>query len=489
MATTNYLAVDLGAESGRTIVGRFDGEKLQLEETHRFPNGPVRVLDTLHWPILRLWQEIKNGISASVQAAGVPRSIGVDTWGVDFGLVFHDGSLAGIPVHYRDVRTDGMMERAFQTVPKADIYNETGLQFMKFNTLFQLLAAKEKAAPPLDQVDKMLLIPDLFNFFLTGQKAAEYTIASTTQMINASSKTWATGMLQRFGIPQSILPDIVQTGSKLGKVLSSVADETGAAGVEVIATASHDTAAAVASVPAKGNDWCYISSGTWSLMGAELKAPAITEATLAANFTNEGGIDGTIRFLKNIMGLWLVQQCRRSFEKSGKTFDYATLTRLAAEAPAFASIINPDRDEFINPEDMPSAIAEFCKQTQQPVPNSEGAYIRCCLESLALKYRRTMEQISEATGTTIRTIHIVGGGSQNELLCQMTADCCQCAVVTGPIEATAMGNCLVQAIACGELASLQEAREVVSRSFDTRTYEPKDKGNWDEKYDQFLRML
>lgn len=488
MATTNYLAVDLGAESGRTIVGRFDGNTLTLEETHRFANGPVRVLDTLHWPVLGLWQEIKNGIAKSVQQSGVPRSIGVDTWGVDYGLVWEDGSLAAIPTHYRDARTDGVMEQAFQLVPKSEIYNETGLQFMKFNTLFQLFAAKSQAVP-LDKVDKMLLMPDLFNFFLTGRRSAEYTIASTTQMINARTKQWSTGMLERLGIPNSILPEIVATGTRLGTVLSSVGDETGTGGADVIATAGHDTAAAVVSVPARGSNWCYISSGTWSLMGAELSQPAITDATLAANFTNEGGIDGTIRFLKNIMGLWLVQQCRRSFEKHGKQVDYATLAQLAADAPAFGPIVNPDQDRFINPDDMPEAIASFCKETGQAAPSDEGALIRCCLESLALCYRRTCQCIVESTGEPINTIHIVGGGSRNELLCQMTADCCNCQVVAGPVEATAMGNCLVQAIACGELSSLAEAREVVRRSYDTRTYDPHPDTRWDELYARFQAML
>lgn len=488
MTTTNYLAVDLGAESGRTIVGRFDGDTLQLEETHRFANGPVRVLDTLHWPILSLWQEIKNGIAKSVRQSGKPASIGVDTWGVDYGLIWKDGSLAAIPTHYRDSRTDGIMEKAFAVVSKSEIYAETGLQFMKFNTLFQLLAAKDQAVP-LRQVDKMLLMPDLFNFFLTGERTAEYTIASTTQMINARTKQWSTGLLEKLGIPTSILPEIVQTGAQLGGVLPSVGEETCAAGATVIATAGHDTAAAVVSVPAKGSNWCYISSGTWSLMGAELPGPAITDATLNANFTNEGGVDGSIRFLKNIMGLWLVQQCRRSFEKAGKQVSYATLAELAAAAPAFGPIINPDDDRFINPEDMPAEIVAFCTKTGQTPPKDEGELVRCCLESLALCYRRVCQLIVELTGQPIDVIHIVGGGSQNESLCQMTADCCRRQVVAGPIEATAMGNCLVQAIACGELGSLSEAREVVARSFATRTYEPQPDGRWDAKYEQFLSML
>lgn len=489
MTTKNFLAVDLGAESGRTIVGRFDGRGLTLEETHRFSNGSVRVLDTLYWDILRLWQEIKNGIARSAQSAGSVASLGVDTWGVDFGLVGPDGALIGNPIHYRDARTNGIMEYAFEIVPKAEIYAPTGLQFMQFNSLFQLLSiARNGQLDPYGNVQSLLFIPDLFSYFLTGHKVAEYTIASTSQMLDARSQNWATDLLARFRIPDRILPPIVSTGTVIGEVLASVGSETGIAGAKVIASAGHDTAAAVAAVPSLGADWCYISSGTWSLMGAEIPEPAINEKTLADNFTNEGGIGGSIRLLKNIMGLWLVQQCRRSFEKSGQSFDYSTLARLAEEATSFGPIVDPDDPGFHNPLDMPTAIREFCRKTSQAIPSSEGAIIRCCLESLALRYRKTLEQLETILGRTLRIIHIVGGGCQNELLCQLTADACQRTVIAGPVEATAMGNCLVQAMAAGDIGSLADIREVVRNSFPTRRYEARKAPQWDEQFAKFQSL-
>lgn len=487
MATKNFLAVDLGAESGRTVVGRLDGSKIALEETHRFGNGAVRVFDSLHWDALRLWQEIKTGIGKSVAAFGKPAAIGIDTWGVDFGLLGFDGGLVANPVHYRDKRTDGMMELAFSKIPQDEIYRVTGLQFLKFNTLFQMLAlANSSRGKPFDGVDKFLFVPDLFNYFLTGVAKAEYTIASTSQMLDARSQQWATGILDRLGIPTRILPEIVPTGSTLGPVLASVAGETGAKNANVIACAGHDTAAAVVGVPGVGDDWCYISSGTWSLMGAELPAPAITDQTLADNFTNEGGLAGTIRFLKNIGGLWLVQECRRGFERAGRKFDYDQLTKMAAAAKPFGPIVDPNHDSFLNPDDMPTAIRAFCVRTGQVPPEDDAALIRCCLESLALRYRRTLEQLEAGTGKSYRVIHIVGGGSRNADLCQWTADCCQRIVSAGPVEATAIGNCIVQAIAVGELKDLAQGRDLVRRSFETVRYEPRQAKGWDDLYQRFL---
>lgn len=489
MATLNFLAIDLGAESGRTVVGRFDGARLELAETHRFPNEPVQVLDTLFWDPLGLWQHIKRGIAESVKAAGPPASIGVDTWGVDFALIGRDGALAGNPVHYRDRRTDGMLEFAFQRVPRHDLYRVTGLQFMQFNTLYQLLAIACRAhGDPFAGVDKLLFMPDLFNYFLTGAKATEYTIASTSQMLDAHTREWSQPLLEAFGVPLEILPDECRTGTRLGRLLESVARATGAGSAEVRMTASHDTAAAIAAVPAEGDDWCYISSGTWSLMGAEVEEPIIADESLAANFTNEGGVGGSIRFLKNVMGLWLVQQCRRSFERAGRSYDYAVLTEHAAAARPFGPVIDPDDYAFLNPDDMPTAIVNYCTTTGQAVPADDGAVIRCCLESLALRYRWVLETMERMLGKTIRTIHIVGGGSQNELLCQMTADCCKRLVVTGPVEATAAGNCLVQGLGHGTLGSLADIRAVVRSSFTLRHYEPKPDSRWDESYARFQRL-
>lgn len=488
MTTTNYLAVDLGAESGRTVVGSFDGKRFDLQETHRFSNGAVRVFDTFHWNALGLWQEIKTGIAKSVQISGAPASLGVDTWGVDFGLIRSDGSLAGNPVQYRDPRTEGILEVAYSIVPKAKIYERTGLQFMRFNSLFQLLAMARRGKDPFTGVAKMLFMPDLFNYFLTGRQTAEYSIASTSQMLDARTRQWAMELLEAFELPTHILPELVDTGTRLGGLLPSVAADTGAAGTQVIATAGHDTASAVAAVPAKGENWLYISSGTWSLMGAELPGPAITPQTLADNFTNEGGVSQRIRFLKNIMGLWLVQQCRRSFERAGRKYDYGTLAGLAEDAPAFGAVIDPDHDSFLNPDDMPAAIRQFCIKTGQQPPDNDGAIVRCCLEGLALRYRRTLDQIQASTGRKFDTIHIVGGGSQNWLLCQFTADCCGVTVITGPVEATALGNCMVQAISSGEIRDLEQGREVVCNSFPTQRYEPHPATQWNEAYELFRKV-
>jgi rhamnulokinase len=489
--TRNYVAVDLGAESGRTVAARFDGERLDLSETHRFPNGPVRVLDTLYWDVLRLWQEVKTGLGRSLQTLGSAAAIGVDAWGVDYGLVARDGSLVGNPVHYRDARTDGVFDYAFEIVPKSEIYRRTGLQFLPFNTLLQLVAAKhERGAAAFEGAHRLLLIPDLLNYFLTGRQAAEYTIASTTQMLDARTRRWDLELVERFGIPSSLLPELVETGASLGPLRTDVAAELGKAGLEVVATAGHDTGSAVAAVPADGGDWCYISSGTWSLMGAELAEPAITDQTLADNFTNEGGVAGTIRFLKNIMGLWLVQECRRSLERSGEKFDYGQLMQAAAAAKPFAAVLDPDAPSFLHPADMPAAVRDYCKRTGQGEPADVGALIRACLEGLALKYRRTKEQLEANLKTTFRRLHVVGGGSRNQLLCQLTADCCGVEVVAGPVEATAIGNVLVQAIAKRDVANLQEGRALVRRSFPTQSYEPapERRAAWDEFYGRFRSM-
>lgn len=495
MATDNYLAVDLGAESGRTIVGRFNGKRIKLKPTHRFPNGPVHVLDTLHWDVLRLWSEIKTGIGKSVATCGRMASIGVDTWGVDFGFVASDGSLVANPVHYRDRRTDGMLERAFAKLSrvemsKADVYDITGLQFMKFNSLFQLLAIKERAvSDPFATVHRLLFMPDLFHYFLSGEMCSEYTIASTSQMLDARTRTWSKRLLRALGIPVRMLSPLCATGSRLGPLRADVAAETGSAGTDVIATAGHDTAAAVAAVPATGSNWCYISSGTWSLMGVELSSPCITSRSLAANFTNEGGVAGTTRFLKNIMGLWLVQECRRCFERAGHKHDYATLAWLADKEPRMGPIVDPDHEGFIRPDDMVRAIQAFCKSTDQDPPETHGAIIRCCLESLALRYRWVLEMIQAILVKRIETIHIVGGGSQNELLCELTADCCGRPVVTGPVEATAMGNCLVQAMGRERIGTLAELREIARNSTKLRTYEPRHTAGWDEQFGRFCKLL
>ncbi len=489
MTHKKLLAFDLGAESGRGILGLFDGSRLDLEVVHRFPNGPVRTLDTLHWDVLRLHQEMLTGLRKCVAEKGGVDSLGVDTWGVDFALLGRDGTLLGNPRYYRDPHTEGIMDEAFARVPRAEVFRQTGVQFMRFNTLFQLLALRRDRSPLLDAAETLLTIPDLFHYFFTGIKVNEFSNATTTQLYDPMAKGWAYPLLEAFGLPAKILGTLVAPGTVLGPLRPSVAQETGAAPVPVVVPASHDTGSAVAAVPARGASWAYISSGTWSLMGAELPAPLISEKVRAYNFTNEGGVGGTIRFLKNIMGLWLVQECRRVWERAGRTYGYDELARLAEAAPPFASLVNPDDASFILPANMPQALADFCTRTGQPAPSEPGAVVRCALESLALRYRWVLERLEELTGKRLDVVHVVGGGSQNELLNQLTADACNRPVVAGPVEATAIGNVLVQAIGLGVLGSLGEAREVVRRSFAVKTYEPRDPGRWAEPYRRFLALL
>ena len=489
-ATLKFLAFDLGAESGRGVIGHFDGAKLRLEDVHRFPNGGVRCGDTLYWNTFRLWQEIKHGATLAAKQHGPNLAgIGIDTWGVDFGLLDCNGELIGPPVCYRDPRNGPAMAAALRKVPRKAIYASTGLQFMQFNTLFQLYALARKKSPQLEGAETFLMMPDLFNYWFSGKKVCEYSIASTTQFLNASKKTWDTALLKKLGIPTRILPKIVPSGTVLGPLLKSLREETGLGPVPVIAPGCHDTASAVAAVPARGRDHVYISSGTWSLMGAELDEPLITDKTAHYNFTNEGGVCNTVRFLKNIMGLWLQQQCRQAWKRAGEDLDYVQLRHLAEQARPLVSIVEPDHKEFLAPADMPAAIRDFCRRTGQPVPEDKGAVVRCVLESLALKYRWTLERIEECRGRRASVVHIVGGGTQNTLLNQLAADATGRTVITGPIEGTAIGNILMQAIACKEIKSLDEGREVVRQSFPVFTYEPSaDRAKWDEAYARYLEV-
>jgi rhamnulokinase len=489
VATKKILAFDLGAESGRGLLGKFDGQRLDLEVIHRFPNGPVRLLDRLHWDVLRLFNEMLAALRKCGAEQGGIDSLGVDTWGVDFGLLGNDGALLGNPRHYRDPHTENVMEMAFEVVSRPEIFRQTGIQFMRFNSLFQLLAMVRDRSPLLDAAQTLLFIPDLFHYWFTGVKVNEFSNTTTSQMYNPTAKDWALDLVQALGLPTQILGTVVPPGKVLGPLRTSIANDTGVATVPVVAPASHDTGSAVAAVPAKGDSWAYISSGTWSLMGVELPGPLINDQVLGYNFTNEGGVGGTIRFLKNVAGLWLVQECRRSWERAGKTYSYEELARLAEAAPPFSGIVDPDDASFMLPEDMPKALAEFCKKTGQTVPQEPGAIVRCALESLALRYRWVLERLEELAGRRFEVIHVVGGGSQNTLLCQLTADACNRSVVAGPVEATAIGNVLVQAIGLGVLGSLAEAREVVRRSFDVKTYTPKKAESWEAPYERFLRLL
>jgi rhamnulokinase len=498
-ATSNYLALDLGAESGRGLLGCFDGQHLTLEEIHRFPNVPVRLLDTLYWDLPRLFDDLKTTLGKGSRCAGRLDGVGVDTWGVDFGLIGRGGTLLGNPVHYRDARTDGMLDIAFQHIPRKRIYEITGLQFLPFNTAYQLLSMVQSRSPLLEVAEMMLMMPDLFGWLLTGRAVSERTDASTTQLLDPRSGTWSDELCGGLGLPRSILPELTEPGSVLGPLRPSVAQEVGIREpVTIFAPATHDTASAVAAVPVTAStrpsagtppSWCYLSSGTWSLLGAEVSHPIINDDTLRYNFTNEGGAAGTIRLLKNIMGLWLVQECRRTWARSGREYTYEELTALAQAARCFTALIDPDDSSFLAPGDMPSRLAAFCTRTGQTPPSGEGAVIRCCLESLALKYRWTLDRLEVILGTTISTIHVVGGGSKNALLCQFTADACGRPVCAGPIEATAIGNILMQTIGRGELKSISDVRAVVARSFPVTVYEPRDTKAWAEAAARFSALV
>lgn len=493
MAEKNYLAFDLGAESGRAVLGKLDGDKLTLEEKHRFSNPNGRMNGHLHWNLLQQWEELKTGLkntsgssaSNKVELAG----LGVDTWGVDFGLIGGGGEILGYPYHYRDTRTDGMLEETFKRVPRERVFDYTGIQFMQLNSLYQLMAMKKAKSQLLDITETLLFMPDLFNYLFTGVRKSEFSIATTSQMYDPRKKRWSTELLDALDLPTKLLPEIVPSGTVIGPISKRVQDECGVGGFPVIAPATHDTGSAVASVPAQGEDWCYISSGTWSLMGVELNEPIINEKTLKYNYTNEGGVGGTIRFLKNIMGLWLVQECRRHFTREGYDHSYGELTQMAERAKGFGAVIDPDQAPFLTPGDMPGKIERFCIKTKQETPSTRGEYVRTCLDSLALTYRRTLEGLEDILGRKIKTIHIVGGGCQNLLLNQMTADACGRTVVAGPIEGTAIGNILVQAMATGQVKTLADARAIVRNSFNVKTYEPNDTAKWDKAYARYREII
>jgi rhamnulokinase len=471
--TLDFAAADLGAESGRVMVGRFDGERLSLREAHRFDSRPVRLPDGLHTDVLRIASEIEAGLAAAARSGGEVAGIGVDTWGVDFGLVDGGGVLLGDPYHYRDVLGSGVMERAFARVPPAEIFAATGVQLLELNTLFQLVRLQERGAAALGAARRLLMMPDLFSYWLSGRAANEYTVATTSQCLDVGSGGWATALLERLGLPAGILGELVPPGTVLGELLPHVAEETGLPRVPVVAVGGHDTALAVAAVPAIAEGFAYVSSGTWSLLGAEMPRPCIDERSRAANFTNEGGVAGTVRFLKNICGLWLVQECRRHWGRGGEADSYDRLADLAAAAPAFRSLVDVDDPAFAAPGDVPARIRDFCRRTGQGVPESKGEVVRAALDSLALKYRHVLRQAEAILGRRLSPVHVVGGGSRNRLLCQLAADATGRPVVAGPVEATAAGNVLMQALALGRLGSLADVREVVRRSFDIATYEPR----------------
>jgi rhamnulokinase len=483
MPQAHYLAIDLGAESGRTIVGTIAGGSLSLAETRRFPNQPIRLPSGLHWDADSLWREIKTGITASARSFPLD-SLALDAWGVDFALLDGEGALLGNPYHYRDTRTDGMLAEAMRRVPRQQIYDQTGIQFMQINTLYQLLSMVVAQDTQIEAAQTFLTIPDLFNYWLSGRMCCEFTNATTTQCFNPHRRAWALPLLEALGVPTHIFPAVCEPGTLLGSLLPAVADETGIRPIPVIAPACHDTGSAVAAVPVENEDFAWISSGTWSIMGAEVTQPNLSAEALACNFTNEGGVFGTWRLSKNIMGLWLVQECKREWGLS-----YAEITRMAAEAQPFLAVINPDDAAFLHPGDMPEKIRAYCTKSGQAVPQDRGEMARVVLESLALKYRLTLGQLEELTSRRLDPIHIIGGGTKNRLLNQLTADCTGRNVVIGPVEATAIGNILMQAITLGHLESLTAARALVRRSFEVETYLPTHQEGWDEAYRKLLSLI
>ena len=486
--TKRVLAFDFGASSGRAIIGCFDGDKITLEEVHRFSNDPVSVGGTVYWDVLRLFYEIKQGIIKAKIAGGFD-SIGIDTWGVDFGLIDSEGKLMENPVHYRDARTVGLVDEAFKTMPKEKLYGITGIQFMELNTLFQLISLKKYRPWMLERADKMLFMPDLFGYMLTGKMCAEYSIASTSQLIDLDKKTWSKELLDAFGIKESVFAPLVQPGTVLGELSKEVCEECGVDPVPVISVCGHDTQSAITSVPCQDGDFAFLSSGTWSLFGTELDKPIVNETSMNINITNEGGFDGSTGFLKNIIGLWLIQESRRQWKREGKEYSYADLEKLALAAEPFKCFIDPDAPEFVPHGNIPERVREFCRKTGQYVPETVGEIMRCIYESLAMKYRLTFEKLRECTERDYPVIHVIGGGTKDGLLCQMTANSCDRTVKAGPIEATVMGNVAVQLMSDGSVKNIGQARKIVADSSELKTFEPKDTDKWAGAYEDFLKVV
>ncbi len=488
-ASPAWLAFDLGAESGRVALGRLEADRLLLKEIHRFPNRPVQLGDCLHWDVLSLWEEMKHGLVLAAREAGDALwSLGVDTWGVDFGLLDAQNQLLGNPFHYRDRRTEGILEKVSHKLSPEEVYRQTGIQLMPLNSLYQLAAMVGSSSPQLAAAETFLNMPDLFNFWFTGVKASEYTIAATTQCVCPASGQWAWDLLERLEIPTRLFGSIVAAGTVLGKTRQDVLEEAGLARLNVVAVASHDTQSAIVAIPAEMDDFLYLSSGTWSLMGMEIDHPLINEECQRAGLSNEGGYGGKFCLLKNITGLWLLQECRREWARTGLEYTYADLTQLAASAPPLKSFINPNDPVFLSHRTMSNRIQSYCRSTCQPVPDQPGEFVRCILESLALEYRLCAEQIARITGRLCPVIHVVGGGSRNKLLNQWTANATGMKVIAGPVEATALGNLLVQAIASGHVASLAEGRRLIRRSVETHEFEPADAAVWEMAYGRYLKL-
>jgi len=488
--TLKSLAIDIGASGGRVILGQFDGRQIKIEETYRFTNSPIRVGESVYWNVLYLLEEVKKGLRLTAKEyCPEPASIGLDTWGTDFSLISKNGSLVDNPRSYRDPRTDGIMDKAFQKIPRSEIYRQTGVQFMQFNSLYQLYSMVVSESPDLKIAGTFLMVPDLFNYWLSGEKVCEFTNATTTQFYNPVKGGWAYELLESLNIPTSIFPAIQQPAAVLGDLSSWMQNDTGLKNIPIIAVASHDTASAACAVPASHDKYAFLSSGTWSLLGAEVNQPVINEAGLKHNLSCYGGVCDTFLVWKNIQALWLLQECQRTWSESGSNYSHRDLIALARTAQPFFAVIDSDDRLFLDPGDMPSKIRLFCERTHQQPPETPGAVTRCIFESLALKYRWVFENLQKVIGVQLDTIHLVGGGSKNKYLAQFTADATARRVLAGPSEATAIGNLVTQLIALGQLDSLEDAREVIRNSFETDEYEPINPRNWNDPYQIFLDLM
>ncbi len=487
--TFNFLAFDLGATSGRSILGTFDNGKLELRELTRFGNDILQIQGKYYWNIYSIYNSIKEGMRAASSLDIAINAIGIDTWGVDFVYVAEDGTILNLPRSYRDPYTERSPEKYFKLIPKEEVYKLTGIQIMNFNSLFQLYAAKMEKSAALQSSKEILFLPDALSYLLSGNKACEYTIASTSQLLNPLTKKIENKLLEAIEVHPSVIPPLIKPGKVVGLLRDSIAKECGLNTIPIIAVAGHDTASAIVSIPAKNKKFAYISSGTWSLMGIEVDEPIINEQSYKMNFTNEGGVEGTIRFLKNITGMWLLEQCRKEWEQLGRTYTYDEIIKMAKTAKGFQCFVDPDDAVFANPESMIESIIKFCTDTGQSTPKEDAEFIRCIFESLALKYKYVLSCLCELSPHTIEVLHIIGGGSQNKLLNQFTANATGLPVVTGPYEATAIGNIMMQAKGLGLVKSLKEIRTIINESFTLESYEPQDTELWNNAYEKFLKLI
>lgn len=482
------LAFDFGASSGRAMLGVYDGTKISIEEIHRFSNDPVILGGTMYWDVLRLFYEIKQSLIKSKKYGSID-SIGIDTWGVDFALLDEHGDLLENPIHYRDGRTSGMVDLSFEKIDKKEFYDITGNQFMEINTAFQILALKEKRSHLLERADVMLLMPDLFNYFLTGKKVSENSIASTTQLFDAKNRIWSDKVINSLGIPRKLFTEIVPSGTIIGKISDDISEELKIDMSDVIAVAGHDTQSALVSVPATEDDFVFLSCGTWSLLGTEIDEPIINEKSIHYNITNEGAYGNKVSFLKNIIGLWLIQESKRQWEREGKKYSFSELEAMAKESKSFKYFIDPDDPVFVPAGNIPDRIREYCRKTNQEIPQNEGEIVRCINESLAMKYRYSFEEIKDCTNKDYKTMYMVGGGIQSKLLCEMTSNACNMTVCAGPVEATVLGNIAIQLMATSEIKDLKHARETIRNSQELEYYHPENSILWEEKYELFKEII